>query len=1389
MVATRRMVQKDPMEDDLASGSNLTMKKKPIRRATAKNTTTETRTRATRGKQPMLKPENFDEGASEQQEPAAPANTTKKPVGRPRKEAVKSAPIAEEIAGPARPTRSTKVGSARSKRAVSTVEEPSIAEMSEEPKGATSTKAGSIRGRKAAAATEEEPTPTAAVEQMPIEGTKRRPVRRRKVAAVTEEAPALPAPKPKPTRQTRNTTTTAQPLSPKKITQVLKPTSRAVRNASEKSAGKNAPPKPPARGRGATRKRTVSDENADVPGLQASTDGEEDVVMLSSTPVTSKSTRQAVKEQNDVVESEASLSSRPTTPTDSTMQSFSQNVDEEDEEMADADSISGDDVAAEPEHDMSEDELCGPKTPMKRSSLGAEARYHSSAQRTIRRYDDQLRLQTPARRFADLRSQRGTPQTQKPYFKPAPPTSEARPMTVARGADRAFVFRDLRDGVPNVVQATPSTSEEDDLSFYPDEDIIPGHEEAAMPTPTAAAPSSVQFQSPQTSVSEADDSDAAEGSTMSYAIDREGCVDPADVEQDPDETVLVHDVDEGQASPMVQPGESFETGDTILIPRLEQFGEDGSMMDYTSEMEPDEDSIVLDESKKPAATEAVDWQPTREEATITVNFEDLFSGARSTMRANVDQIDVTIEAAVTSTPNIEDDAVAGAQMDLDMDFDVSQQPRPRQTMNEESDTAGAELVEDFDFGVAEQSPRRQCVEFIESDLSAGAAMDAEFNFNVSLPSSRRPTMNFNEFIDVAALAEPTEEIVVDTAGPSQQQEEPALVEDAPEEAKSMTSSPVAETPEDQQPTKDAQDEDMSDAVEAQSEPVEGPKERFNSYQDDDTPHYALPTIAYDARRKSLPSFAPGNPGRVAARPNTSDGASISRMANAFANAWWARSRTNSTATTPVKARPGTANATPVANYTKSPSKSPAAKSPTATPKERFPRLPPQQDYEGHANTVAALKRFADPSEKPIKRRETFHRAVSGRVTAKKLDTAPSTPATQSVVEAPQSTPAERYPNLRPRQDNQEHAKTVAAPKRFQTPSEKPTKRRDTFHKGASGQAATTRSEPAPSTHVEPEVVETPQATPGERYPRLKPRQDYQEHAKTVAPPVRFRTPVKTPLKRPATAQKPDSLRKAAMRASTPRGSHASIKTPLKDAAVTPGQAPMTPRPAAPLRGVVALVEVFTLEGASASQPFVALLNRLGAKTTKSWSDRLTHVIFKDGSPTTLQRVRVNNKEVEEKGTGAYIHCVNSRWINDCETEGTRMDESDEAYAVDVAEVPRGGKRRRKSMEPSALLNIGGNIVRGRKSSVGRHSSLGRSPLKFDSPAKKAEAPVEVTPKADVVWDKENSGDFSSPATPAWIAAPDQLLQQTAPMNRVRKLEFHGKHETKNRRLTFWQGGA
>lgn len=58
-------------------------------------------------------------------------------------------------------------------------------------------------------------------------------------------------------------------------------------------------------------------------------------------------------------------------------------------------------------------------------------------------------------------------------------------------------------------------------------------------------------------------------------------------------------------------------------------------------------------------------------------------------------------------------------------------------------------------------------------------------------------------------------------------------------------------------------------------------------------------------------------------------------------------------------------------------------------------------------------------------------------------------------------------------------------------------------------------------------------------------------------------------------------------------------------------------------------------------------------------------------------------------------------------------------------------------------------------------------------------------------DKENVEDetLSSPATPAYLAAPETLVQQTAPINRMRRLGSKTKVAAKLRRLTFFNGAA
>lgn len=547
-----------------------------------------------------------------------------------------------------------------------------------------------------------------------------------------------------------------------------------------------------------------------------------------------------------------------------------------------------------------------------------------------------------------------------------------------------------------------------------------------------------------------------------------------------------------------------------------------------------------------------------------------------------------------------------------------------------------------------------------------------------------------------------------------------------------------------------------------------------------TPRYAMPTIA--SRRKSVPTLPHLTPFGNGARPKTSDGASIPTATTPFAE--FSRPVRPATAT-PLKSkqrRPLVTRSAMKPRGTYSPSKTPVAKTPgtsvpirtgripTRTPfsrtlfartpgtsvpetnepesKERYLGLPPRETYEAPDSAGKASPLVAAPSH-------------GGLVCAERFPGLPSRTTYEELVATPITTAARSTTPDKP------HASTPAL---------------DT----SSDEVSTPNAVSSALSPARADDPTTPQPATQERYPGLPVRRTYEEHAKTTAPASRFRTPSQSPAKRPATVKKPSSLRKIALRASTPVASRTPDMAQSKAPAMTPGQEPLTPHPAAPLRGVVALVEVFTSDGGCATPAFTILLQRLGAKTTKTFSERVTHVVFKEGSPLTLQRLRLHNKQVAETDIGTHIHCVNSRWVNDCDAEGRRVDEEDEAYAVDVEDVPRAGKRRRKSMEPMSLLNNGGNIVRDRKTSLGR-SSLGRTPLRFESPS---EVKLQSTPEGDVM-EKENSGDdaSSSPATPAYLSAPDSLVQQTAPLNRMKRMNLDEKEQRKNRRLTYFPGRA
>jgi hypothetical protein len=140
-----------------------------------------------------------------------------------------------------------------------------------------------------------------------------------------------------------------------------------------------------------------------------------------------------------------------------------------------------------------------------------------------------------------------------------------------------------------------------------------------------------------------------------------------------------------------------------------------------------------------------------------------------------------------------------------------------------------------------------------------------------------------------------------------------------------------------------------------------------------------------------------------------------------------------------------------------------------------------------------------------------------------------------------------------------------------------------------------------------------------------------------------------------------------------------------------------------------------------------------------------------------------------------------------------MDES--AYAVDTTMVPRGGHRRRKSMEPRALANLNGTLIPSLSTTPARNQNLSPTKefLNLDTPvtsrSRRRETVEWVRSPSTSSDDKDETLIFSPvPATPApetisaygddglygegtpggqtpYFLHKEQLIQKTAPAGR------------------------
>ncbi|KAL2040213.1 hypothetical protein N7G274_007116 [Stereocaulon virgatum] len=240
-----------------------------------------------------------------------------------------------------------------------------------------------------------------------------------------------------------------------------------------------------------------------------------------------------------------------------------------------------------------------------------------------------------------------------------------------------------------------------------------------------------------------------------------------------------------------------------------------------------------------------------------------------------------------------------------------------------------------------------------------------------------------------------------------------------------------------------------------------------------------------------------------------------------------------------------------------------------------------------------------------------------------------------------------------------------------------------------------------------------------------------------------------------------------------------------------------------LKGAVVYVDVHTTEGADASGIFIDLLTQMGARCVKQWSWNprasivsplsesdspqvlspevsvnkvgITHVVYKDGSKRTLEKVRASN---------GIVLCVGVGWVLDCEREDKWLDEAD--FAIDTSLVPRGGSRRRKSMEPRALANLNGNLVPAFNEAPAKSMvSPTKEFLTFNTPASRRETfiiePQQPhddpsddpglglsTPRVTFADDNmlEDGSSWGSPTTPYYLSKGAALVQRTCPSKKM-----------------------
>ncbi|KAI5201303.1 hypothetical protein E4T39_05308 [Aureobasidium subglaciale] len=949
------------------------------------------------------------------------------------------------------------------------------------------------------------------------------------------------------------------------------------------------------------------------------------------------------------------------------------------------------------ENDSSDDEICGPKTPMRRATRSQRApRQEDAFSASTHTYKT---LQTPARRLLGHRATQGTPQTQKLPRNTTRTSSPPRPMTVARGANKPMVFRPLKQQTPRPSPPTTITAKSPDTPVVEEESRDESESELEE---SSADELDAQLES-------CHDDDIIIMPTPARTIHFESA-EPDSEDELAGSANLLDEDDELDEDTVVEE-DSKKESDYVDVPR-------------------DATDISSDESDSATEDSQVD-ESILPEPQFSADFTRSLLSSPISVAADVPQIEIEDSELLSSPAPLTPASV----MDRDfVDVDSPSEETPPASRLSLDDNELLSLIEDEGATTPNVNSRVSFSTTTAKMLQTPRMQFALGGLDVSEVDGT-PSVTVSEPVQI-------EDEVTMTINPSQLEvDEHGIKLSSNLENAAAIPTPYLATPaararlsmgiskermsllkddifdlvnfDQTSPAKKDVDTSVYDTQHIEGEPMElstpGYSSRRRSYypQNDSTwieqtdsarrsslaplvsPSYARSTFAFDSRRKSLPASGLHTPSNGDLRPRTAETSIKPSTSVSFAKLWASKQRRSSVRKSLLE-------------HT----------IPDLTEMHSF--VPQEQQSTRKRDSLSSQRRLS----------------AIGQVQA--------------------AVP---------------HVPFSGAKPRLHTPS---------------------------SSYKLRTVARSP----------LKTRSSSRS-------PMKFRGSSRSPMKLRDASRSPVKRLREAPR--TP------MKTPLKAAGLaTPAVYPMTPHPMQPLKAVTALVEVFTLDGSSASGPFIALLQGLGARTTKTWSDRVTHVIFKDGSPTTLQKVRLGNNDPN----GKKVFCVNSRWVTDCERSGTRMDEQADIYTVDLNEVPRGGRRRRKSMEPAALRNVDGNIVHSntssanssanRKSTSSRSSIIGgRQSINLAQANKNLarvslassfwgdDSPVKKTPgrkQARDSWDDdeemadaffdEPTAKFEVPASLGVKGASLETGQMTAPVDRVRKLRIRDED---NRRLTFMGG--